>query len=388
MKVLSIAAVGGALAALLALVALVGPARAGGERVVRIGHAAPTSGWLAVVGIESENAARMAIDALNERGLQIDGRRVVFELLAADDAGEASRGRDSAQALVAGGAVAVAGHFFSGSTMAGAPVYAAAGIAQVTPSSTIGAFTRSGWPTAYRLLADDVRIGALLAHHAVEQLGARRFVLIDDRGAWAHGLAMNFADAVRRSGGKVVGALQIDETTTDLRPALTAVKALSPDAVFFGGYDRQAGRVLMQMRRLGIDAWLVGGDAVCTPDLVSFWAAGEARDDQVLCALPAGILGVSSPAMDRFVADYTGRFGASPKYYGAYSYDAVMLIGDAVARAGSAAPADLLRALAQTRDYPGVTGPITFDDRHEVVAPAVSLFTYRDEQRTLLRTMR
>jgi len=65
-----------------------------------------------------------------------------------------------------------------------------------------------------------------------------------------------------------------------------------------------------------------------------------------------------------------------------------MLIGDAVERAGSAAPADLLRALAQTRDFAGVKGTITFDARHDVVEPAVSLFTYRDEQRTLLQTLR
>lgn len=373
----------------LAVLLAPGPVMAAEDAlVVRIGHAAPTKGWLAVLGIENENAARMAIDALNERGLHVGGRRVVFELLTVDDAGEPARARDNAQALVAAGAVAVAGHFLSASTLAAAPVYAAAGIAQVTPSSTIGAYTRSGWPTAFRLLADDVRIGTLLARHAVEQLHARRFVLIDDRGAWSHGLTQDFARAVQQHGGVAVGALQVDASDNDLRPAVAAVKALAPDAIFFGGYDHQAGRLLMQMRRLGVDARLIVGDAACTLDLVSFWAAGDARDDQLLCALPAGVHGVAGPAMERFVAAYTQRFSRSPEFYGAYAYDAVMLIGDAVARAGSAAPADLLRALAQTRDYPGVTGAIGFDDRYDVVEPAVSLFTYRDEQRTLLRTLR
>lgn len=384
MKVSSIAVLGLVLAAALRPA----PACAEGELVVKIGHAAPTSGWLAAVGIENENAARLAIETLNQRGLRVDGRRIVFELITADDAGDAARGRDNAQALVAGGAVAVVGHFLSGTTMAAAPVYAAAGIAQVSPTSTLGAYTRSGWPTAFRLPADDLRIGALLARYAVEQLHARRYVLMDDRGAWGHGLALDFAQAVQQAGGEVVGAFQIDESTADLRPVLDAVKALSPDAVFFGGYDRQAGLVLKQMRRLGIDAQLIGGDGVCSPDLVSFWAEGAARDDQVLCALPAGIQGQSSPALDRFVADYSRRFGIRPQYYGAYVYDAVMLIGDALERATSAAPADLLRALAQTDGYPGLTGPIRFDAKHDVVEPAVGLFTYRDEQRTLLRTLR
>lgn len=384
MKASSIAAVGLVLAALLRPA----PACAEGEIVVKIGHAAPTSGWLATLGIENENGARLAIESLNQRGLRVDGRRVVFELVTADDAGEPSRGRQNAQALVAAGAVAVVGHFLSASTMAAAPVYAAAGIPQLSTTSTLGAFTRSGWPTAFRLLADDVRIGELLARYAVEQLRARRFVLIDDRGAWGHGLAQDFARSVRQAGGEVVGALQVDESTTDLRPVLIALKALMPDAVFFGGYDRQAGLALKQMRQLGIDARLIGGDGVCTPNLVSFWAEGEARDDQVLCALPAGIGSEASPAMGRFVADYKRRFDAHPQFYGAHAYDAAMLIGDALERAGSAAPADLLRALARTDGYPGVTGAIRFDERHDLVEPAVSLFTYRDEQRTRLRTLR
>jgi branched-chain amino acid transport system substrate-binding protein len=358
------------------------------ELVVRIGHAAPVSSWLAGVGLENELAARLGVDDLNGRGIAVQGRPVRFELVVADDAGDADRARAAARELLGRGVVAVVGHLLSGSTMAAAPLYAAAGIAQVSPASSIGAYSRSGWPTAFRLAADDGRMSALLARDAVERLAARRFVLIDDRSAFGQALAVDFAQALRAVGAEVVGRFQVDEAATDLRATLAAAQALAPDAVFFGGFDRQAGLLLQQMRRLGFDAWFVSGDAVCTQDLVSFWAAGAARDGQVLCALPAGVQADAGPAMARFAAAFARRAGYGPQFYGAYAYDAVMLVGDAVRRAGSAAPADVRQALAQTRDYPGLTGPIGFDAKGDVLGPAVSLYTYRGEQRVLLRTVR
>ena len=379
----------GVAAALAALVAL--PLHAQVEPVMlRIGHAAPTSGWLARVGIENENAARLAVQELNRRGLQLYGQPVAFELISVDDAGEPTRARAAAQALVAAGVVAVVGHLLSASSMAAAPVYAAAGIPQVSPSASISAFTHSGWPTAFRMLADDARMAAVLAHHAVGTLQLRRVAVVDDRSDWGRSIADAFAQALQGAGAQVVGRRQLQASSAAARLALVReLQALAPDALFFGGFDREAGPLLRQMRRQGLDARFIVGDGACTPDLVSYWAVGEAADDQVLCPLPAGVQGLDTPAMAGFVAAYQAQFGnLVPEFYGAYAYDAVMALADALLRAGSAAPEELLRALAQTRGYPGVTGTIGFDERGDRVAPAVSLFTYRDEQRVLLRTLR
>ena len=379
----------GAAAALAVLAAL--PSRAQDEPVMlKIGHAAPTSGWLARVGIENENAARLAVQALNRRGLRLQGRPVAFELVAVDDAGGAAQARRSAQALVAAGVLAVVGHLLSESSMAAAPVYAAAGIAQVSPSASISAFTRSGWPTAFRMLADDGQMAAVLAHHAVGTLQLRRVAVVDDRSDWGRSIADAFAQALQGAGAQVVGRRQLQASSAAARLALVReLQALAPDALFFGGFDREAGPLLRQMRQQGLDARFIVGDGACTPDLVSYWAVGEAADEQVLCPLPAGVRGLDSAAMAAFAADYQAQFGnPAPDFYGAYAYDAVMVLADALLRAGSAAPEELLRALAQTRGYPGVTGTIGFDERGDRVAPAVSLFTYRDEQRVLLRTLR
>jgi branched-chain amino acid transport system substrate-binding protein len=379
--------------AALGLAALFAPARseaADDEQVVRIGHAAPTRGWLARVGTENEIAAKVAIDELNRRALRLGTRRLRFELVPADDAGEPARAREAAQTLVDAGVVAVVGHLLSSASMAAAPVYAAAGIAQVSPSTTAAGFTRSAWPTAFRMLADDERMNALLARHAVQVLGVRRVALVHavEGGGSDKNVAESFGQALQAEGGQAIGAWPMGPTVADWGPLVRELAALAPDAVFFAGLDRHGGRLLQLMHRAGLHARFISGDTNCTPDLVSYWATGAAEDDQVLCALPAGVQGLGGPAMEAFAAAFRARAGVPAEFYGAYAYDAVMVLADALLRAADTSPPALRRALADTRDRPGLTGPIGFDARGDLVGAAVSLFTYRDEQRVLLRTLR
>lgn len=377
-----------ALSGWIAGLSLVAVAVSAQDLVVRIGHVAPTSGWMSIVGIESENAARLAIEQLNAGGVRIGGRAASLELVAADDVGTASRGRLAAEAMVAAQVRGVVGHFTSGPTIAAARIYADAGIPQLSPAATNPAFTRMGLKSAFRMVADDVKIARLLGRHAVGELGAQRFAIIDDRSIYGRGLAEEFSKAVVASGGRIVEVRQTTEDATDFGDFLSAAKAAQADAVFFGGFEPQAGRLLRQMKQVGFSAKVIGGDAICTPDLVSYYARGEAFDDQVVCVLPGGMPPANDPATQRFIADYTRRYGLEPTYYGPQAYDAVMLMVDAMTRAGSSEPADYLPLLAATQDYQGVSGVISFDERGDLRNPALGTFTYTGEKRRLIRIVR
>ncbi len=359
------------------------------EAVIRIGHVAPMSGWLARVGNDSANGARLAVETLNLQGIRIGGRRVVFELVPVDDAGDLARAVVAGRSLVEAHVSGVVGHLLSDATIAGGAVYVAAGIAQVTPSATRVAFTRQGWNTAFRVIADDAHIGRLLARYLVEERKATRLIVIDDRGAFGSGLADEFSNEAVARGALVLERIRVDATTSDFADVLERVRSAHPDAIFFGGFDRQAGLVLKQMRRLGMNATFAGGDAICTPDLVSYWAAGAALDDQVLCAMPAGVGAIGDAAMAEFSARYRNRFGNVPEfYYAPFAYDAAMVLADAMVRADSSEPGAVRRMLAQTRGFRGVTGVITFDERGDLREPSVNIFTYRDETRQPVRTLR
>ncbi|HJV59710.1 MAG TPA: branched-chain amino acid ABC transporter substrate-binding protein [Albitalea sp.] len=363
-------------------------ALAAADLAVRIGHVAPTSGWPDGVGIESENGARMAIEHLNARGITVGGRRVAFALVAADDAGDEATARMAAARLVAAKVSGVVGHLTSGPTIAAAPVYANAGIPQISPSATSPAYTRLGLSTTFRLIADDTHVARALANHAVAEMKAQRVLVIDDRSRYGRGLAEEFSKIVVAAGGHVVESLHTNGRMTDFSALLSVVKDRNPDAIFFGGFDREAGLMIKQMKDLGIGATFLAGDGACTPDLVSYWSGGAASDDQVVCATPAGVPGVGTPPVARFALDYAKRFEVEPEFFAPYAYDAVMVMVDAMVRAGSTEPAKYLPALAATRDYRGVTGVISFDDKGDVREPALGLFTYRDEERLLIRIVR
>lgn len=367
----------------LAALPLAGAASAQ-ELVVRIGHVAPTSGWLARVGVESENAARMAIEELNTRGVNIAGRKARFELVAADDAADPNRGTVVARSLVAAQVAGVVGHMTSDPTMSAAKVYSDAGIPQISPSATTPMFTRQGYKTAFRVIADDLQVSTVLGRHAIDEMKITQFAVIDDGSPYGQGVAGAFSRVVESAGGRIVDVQHIDHQTMDFTAVLSALKPRQPEAIFFGGLDRQAGRLISRMKKLGITARLIGGDGICTPDLVSYWAVGAAQDGQVVCASPSGVDKTGEPAAAKFKADYSRRFGTEPRFYGPYAYDAVMVMVDAMAQAGSSEPAKYLPLLAATRGYRGASDTISFDDKGDLHNPALSIFTYHDEERRLI----
>ena len=143
------------------------------EQVVRIGHVAPLSGAIAHLGKDNEYGARLAIEELNAKGVNINGKKIKFELVAEDDASDPKQGTAAAQKLVDAKVSGVIGHLNSGTTIPASKIYSDAGIPQISPSATNPKYTRQGFKTAFRLVADDVRLGGLLGRYAVNELKAK-----------------------------------------------------------------------------------------------------------------------------------------------------------------------------------------------------------------------
>jgi branched-chain amino acid transport system substrate-binding protein len=128
----------------------------------RSATSAPTSGAIAHLGKDNENGARMAIEELNAKGVTIGGKKAKFELLAEDDAGDPKQGTAAAQKLVDAKVNGVIGHLNSGTTIPASKIYSDAGIPQISPSATNPKYTRQGYKTTFRVVADDVHLGGTL----------------------------------------------------------------------------------------------------------------------------------------------------------------------------------------------------------------------------------
>ena len=357
------------------------------QEVVKIGHVAPVSGAIAHLGKDNENAARLAIEELNSKGVKIGGKAVKFELLAEDDAADPKQGTAAAQKLVDSKVNGVIGHLNSGTSIPASKIYSDAGIPQISPSATNPKFTRSGYKTTFRVVADDVHLGGTLGRYAVKDVKGQSIAVIDDRTAYGQGVAEEFEKAVKAAGGKLVGHEFTTDKASDFMSILTTLKAKKPDVVFFGGMDAVAGPMIRQMKSLGINAKFMGGDGICTAELAKL--AGDAMaDGQVICAEAGGVEGQQKKGMEEFYARYKTRFNLDVQVYAPYVYDAVNVMVDAMVRAKSSDPAKYLPELAKTTGYKGVTGTITFDAKGDIKNGALTLYTYKAGKRDQIAVVR
>jgi branched-chain amino acid transport system substrate-binding protein len=357
------------------------------DMVVKIGHVGPTSGSIAHLGKDNENGARMAIEDLNAKGVTIGGKKAKFELLAEDDGGDPKQGTAAAQKLVDAKVNGVIGHLNSGTSIPASKIYSDAGIPQISPSATNPKFTRNGYKTTFRVVADDVHLGGTLGRYAVKNLKGKSIAVIDDRTAYGQGVADEFIKGVKGAGGTTVSRQATTDKATDFTAILTAIKAKKPDVVFFGGMDAVAGPMMRQMQQLGIKAKFVGGDGICTSELPKL-AAGAMEDGQVVCAEAGGVEGAGKKSMDDFYAAYKKKYNDDVKVYAPYVYDALNVMVAAMVKAGSAEPAKYLPVLAKTSGYTGVTGTIAFDNKGDIKNGALTLYTYKAGKRDQIAVVR
>jgi branched-chain amino acid transport system substrate-binding protein len=357
--------------------------------VVTIAHVGPTSGAIAHLGKDNENGAKMAVEELNAAGVTIGGQKVTLKLMTEDDAADPKQGTAVAQKLADAKVVGVVGHLNSGTTIPASRIYNEAGIPQVSPSATNPKYTRQGFKTAFRLVADDAQLGGTLGRYAVKELKGKAIAVIDDRTAYGQGVAQEFTKAVEAAGGTVVAKEFTTDKATDFNSILTTIKGKKADVVFFGGMDAVAGPMLRQMKSLGINAKFMGGDGICSTELVKL--GGDAiADDQVYCAEAGGVEAGSKyeKVQTEFKAKFKAKFGAEVQVYAPYVYDGVKIMVAAMVKAGSSDPAKYLPALAATKDYQGVTGNITFDEKGDIKNGALTLQTVRGGKLTKLAVIR
>lgn len=367
---------------LVAAAILAVPGLASAQEVVKIGHSAAVTGPVSYFGKDTENGARMAIEALNARGVVIGGKKVRFELVAEDDGGDPKQATNVAQKLVDGRVNGVVGHETSGTTIPASKIYNQAGIPQISPSSTSPVYTKQGFNTAFRVVANDVQLGQALGHYAVQKMGARRVAVIDDRTAYGQGLVTEFSKGLRDQGAAAVAREFTHDKASDFNAILTKIRAAKPDLVFFGGMSAVAGPMLRQMKQLGMNVKMMGGDGICSDEIHKL-AGGAMADGQVFCAEAGGVDAAGKPALDKFRADYKKRFGIDVQINAPYAYDAVMTMAEAMVKAGSSAPAKYLPVLAKI-ETKGVTGQIAFDARGDIRDGTITLYTFKGGRRTVL----
>ncbi len=367
----------------LAVVALVAAACRGGPdeaedeatgkpRVVVWFQGALTGDFRSLV-IHAFQGARMRIDELNAE----EGFPAVLVLERADTQGDRLRGPGAAE-QVAGHrqTVAVIGPAFSGESETSGDVYEAAGIPFVTPSATDAALAARGWEYWYRIVGTDADQGPPVGEWMATR-HASVFVAHDQSG-YGQGLAEAVADAAAQAGASIekVEGIVPTEVYSEL---ISDVEASGAEALFYGGYDVQAGLIVSQARDAGLDIPIYSGDGSVSGTFLDL--AGDTATD-VFLSCPCNL-----EAEGGFRSRYEDEYGeARVPLYAAEGYDAASLIGEGIRSAveGGAEDPEAIRAgikayldsLTLEAPFDGVARRIAFDDDHELATTDLRALTF------------
>jgi branched-chain amino acid transport system substrate-binding protein len=212
--------------------------------------------------------------------------------------------------------------------------------------------------------------GEAIAKFARETLKAKTVaIILDPKNDYAVVLANFFAASFRSLGGQLISQQNYEANATDLSAQMSAIKTAAPDVIFAPGFYTTAPVIAREVKRSGIKATLIGSDGWDSPDLLK---NGSGVFEGVYFANHFWI-GNEAPLVKQFVANYRARYKVDPDAGAATAYDAARMLFDAFKRAKSQASSDIRDALAETKDFPGVTGMITLDANRNAQVPVYIL---------------
>jgi branched-chain amino acid transport system substrate-binding protein len=347
------------------------PARAQND-TIKIGEFASLTGKEAAFGRSSHRGTVLAVEEINAAG-GVLGRRL--ELVTEDNQSKPGESATAVKKLIARDkVVAVLGEVSSFRSLEAAAVCQAQKIPMIVPSATNPRITETG-DYIFRVCYTDSFQGTALAKFALNTLKARRVaILISVSNAFSVGLTRYFKERFLPDGGEVAAEQKYNEGDRDFRAQLTAIKAARPDAIFASGYYTEAALICIQARQLGLNVPVFGGDGWASPALIELGGKaveGAYYSNNYATDAPA-------PEVQDFVRHYRARWdGEMPDGMTAFGHDSVLVLADAIRRAGGTEPDKIRAALATTKDVPGATGRTTINAQRNA-DKAIVILTVRD----------
>ena len=356
----------------LALIAtalgFIAPAASAQEIVIAV--AGPMTGQYASFGEQMRRGAEMAVNDLNAQG-GVLGRKLKLEQ--ADDACDPRQAVAVANQLASKKVALVAGHFCSGSSIPASEVYAEEGILQISPASTNPTLTERGakFKNVFRVCGRDDQQGVVGADFVMDKFKGKNIAVIHDKSQYGKGLA-DFAKA-RLNDKKVKEVMYeaVSQGDKDFSALISRMKQARVDVIYYGGYHTEAGLMIRQAKEQGLNATLVGGDALVTQE---FWSITGKAGQGTFMTFDADPRKnpIAQPVVQKFRAQ-----GYDPEGYTLYTYAAIQTFKQAAEKTKSIKLDDLINALRSTA-FDTMLGKISFDQKGDVTSPAYRVYAWAE----------
>lgn len=348
-------------------------------KTIKIGWAGDESLQLVVPSQGILFGAKIAASRLNKAG-GIQGFQV--EVIDLDDQCKGDAATTVAQKFASNPEiVGIVGHVCSGATIAAADVYEKARIVMVSGSVTADALTNKGLTVFNRVVLNDGVQGVADAMFFTTELKAKKLAVLDDNQLYGKGLADTVKATFTKLGGTVTDSESIDPAVKDYRAVLTKLLADPPDVLFFGGYEGPGALLTQQMKEVGLTKTIFfSDDGVQTSTYLTL--AGKDSEGAYASALASKT--DDAAALKSFSDEFAKTFNVDYAKYDPYQpngFDAANVLFQAIA---SVAKVDssgnlnvdreaLIKAVRATKNFKGLTGTLTCDDKGNCGAGAATV---------------
>ncbi|NQT94145.1 MAG: penicillin-binding protein activator [Lentisphaerae bacterium] len=328
--------------------------------VIRIGATLPLSGDAAVWGKNTQEGIDLAVEEINASG-GVLGRKLV--IVYEDTKALAKEGVTAYHKLTTADKVqAIIDDSVSGVTLAMAPLAQKDRVVILATGATAPKISQAG-EYIFRIWNSDAYEGEVAADYAFDNLALRSVGILYINNEYGKGLEQVFEKRFTERGGKTPLSEGFAQSATDLRTQISKLKDANLDGLYLVGYPKEIPIALRQAKELGLSVTLLGTVAMHDPQLVQ--SAGDAAEG-LMFPYPKEATGEH---LNRFKQAFQKKYGKEPGITADVGYDAVKMLAKAIEFSGGSSGEDIRKGLNTLKDYPGVSGTMTFDENGDVHKP-------------------
>ncbi len=329
------------------------------DEFIYIALTAPITGDYAEYGNNFKKSVEMGMDLINQNG-GILGKQL--KVIVGDSKGDPKESSTLAQKFISDDKiVAEIGDFTSTCCLAAQPIYDQVGMVQLSPTSSHPDFAK-GSKYSFGIIGTQAGEGPFMAL-MTNELGFKKVAVLYVNNDWGIVTNKYYSNALKEYGIEVVDREFYFDGERDFTAVLTKLKNSNPDMLFIASMYNDGALINKQREKLGWDVPVLGPGSLYSPKLIEL--GGEAVEGLYTTVVfhPKN----PKPEIQAFVSEFVKRYETTPNMFAAVAFDAINLLADAIERAGSTDREAIREAIAATKDFPGVTGKITFTEVGDVM---------------------
>ncbi len=339
-----------------------GAMSSGAKNAAKIGFTAALTGGAAAYGKSEEEGVRLAVEEINKKG------DFPIDLLVEDTKAVPADSMNATKKLIQEKVSLIIGPMTSNEAKAAGPIIQNAKVPSLEISVTAENITDIG-DCIFRNSVPESKNIPQTVKKTHKLLGYKTAAILYAHDNEQHVTAQKyFQKTMEEEGVQVIDVETFGSKDSEYSAQLTNIQHKAPDVIVVCSYYQEGSRILKKMREMGMDQPVLGDNGFVSPELGKM--AGAAADNVYVSSMWSADR--KDEKVQKFVENYTKAYGRAPDQFAASAYDGVYMAMDAMQRAGTTTDHKKIRdALAQMKDFKGVCGTFSFDEKRDPVVDLI-----------------